>query len=297
MKSKKPNPPPRMGINILMLYDIAGSASVLTRLWKKFKFGSCVLYSHVKGKDVVAEYYGERIGCPRFRDVVLSALKHDKKDVDIIWIHSAEIVIPIFKLLTRKKIVLHYHGSDLNSPGRSKNLFRVLCRSMADLIIYEQKAHLEKAVTVRKVRKEHIHNCIDTELFSKRKTGKGHVALISDNLDRVKTGKALEQFDDLATLDRSERIIPFAEMPEFLAKFDTLVDIKYINSGMLVKVYSGTALQSLSLGLKVHGWDGKVISGLPTEYEPRNILDKVQRIFLEIGVENRAIKKVALKNY
>ena len=69
--------------------------------------------------------------------VLIDCLDRPSK-FDIIHIHGAETLIPLFKLLG-KKIVLHYHGSDINEKSRSKSYKRIFCRSMADLIIFNGK--------------------------------------------------------------------------------------------------------------------------------------------------------------
>ena len=273
-------------INILQLYEMAGVASAISKFWKKFGLGTSQLLTHNKSHDTIVQYQKQAVEFPKFLDVVKSGLKQCRDEkVDIVWIHSAEIVVPIFKLLTRKKIVLSYHGSDLNKPGRSKNLFRIICRSMADLIIYNQKRHLEKIITINKVRKEYLTDVIDTSLFYPRKPSKkqgGSVAFISDNLDRGKTLNLLKEFKDLTIIDRNDGIIPFEKMPEVLCQYDTLIDIKVTHYGLLLSALSNIALQSLLCGLKVHTFEGKVIDKFPDEYLPEKVLEKTHQYFSEI---------------
>jgi len=133
-------------INILHLLDMAGGSSIQSHFYEKFGYGKSWVLYHKKPKiNAVVEYYKEAKPFPTVRSIVKEALRRCKvDDIDIIWVHQAEILVPIFKLLTKKKVVLSYQGSDINESRRSKNPIRILCRIFPDLIIYNQKAHLKK---------------------------------------------------------------------------------------------------------------------------------------------------------
>lgn len=272
-------------INVLHLFEMIGGSSIQSHFWKKFLLGKSHLLIHEKPqKNTVIEYYKEAETLPRFRDVVKEGLKRCKNgDVDIVWIHQTEIVVPIFKLLTNKKVVLSYQGSDVNEPRRSKNPIRILCRSMADLIIYNQKDHLKKIITIRNVRKEYVVNAVDTDLFyPKDKPKKGTLAFISDNLDRKKTLELLKKFEDLTIIDRNDGVIPYNEMPKILNKYELMVDLKVTTFGLLVPTLSKIALQSLACGLKVYTFQNEMKVGLPDRHKPENVMKKLHQLFCEI---------------
>jgi len=280
-------------INVLHLFDMAGGSSIQSRFWKKFHLGESHLLIHEKPqKNTVVEYYKEAKTLARFRDVVKEGLRRCKKgDVDIIWIHQAEIVVPIFKLLTKKKVVLSYQGSDINESRRSKNPIRILCRSMADLIIYNQKDHLKKIITIRNVRKEYVINAVDTDIFyPMNKPKNGTVAFISDNLDRKKTLELLKKFEDLTIIDRNDGVIPYNEMPKILNKYELMVDLKVTNFGLLVPTLSKIALQSLACGLKVYTFQNEMKIGLPDKHKPENVMNKLHQLFYEI-IDNQIISE------
>lgn len=269
-------------INILHLLDMAGGSSIQSHFYEKFGYGKSWVLYHKKPKiNAVVEYYKEAKPFPTVRSIVKEALRRCKvDDIDIIWVHQAEILVPIFKLLTKKKVVLSYQGSDINESRRSKNPIRILCRSFPDLIIYNQKAHLKKIITVKKVPKEYVVNAVDTDLFYPQNSEKkGTVAFISDNLNRKETMKLLEKFENLKIIDRNDGVIPYDKMPEILNKYEMMVDLKVTTYGLLVPTLSKIALQSLACGLKVYTFENKIKTILPDRHKPEIVMKKLHDLF------------------
>lgn len=272
-------------INVLHITDMAGGSSIQSHFWRKFDYGNSRVLIQKKSRiNQVVQYYGRAKILPRLRGVIQEGLRACKKNnIDVVWIHQAEIIVPVFKFLTNKKVVLSYQGSDINEPRRSKNPIRILCRSMADLIIYNQKDHHKKIITVRNVRKEYVVNAVDTDLFFPRnKPKKGTVAFISDNLDRKKTLKLLKKFDNLTIIDRNDGVIPYKDMPEILCNYEMMVDLKVTNFGLLVPTLSKIALQSLACGLKVYTFQDEVKTELPERHKPENVMKKLYQLFCEL---------------
>lgn len=273
-------------INVLHLFEMAAGPTIQTYFYRKFNYGNSWVISKVREHTVI-DYYGIVEKYPRVRDVILEGLKRCNSNVDIVVIHGSEFAVPIFKILTRKKIVLQYHGSDINLDSRSRNPFRILFRSMADAIIYNQKSHLKKIITIRKVRKEFHPNAVDTDLF--RPTGisrSGTLALLSNNLDRKKTLELLNKFKNVTILDRNNEVIPYNKMPNFLNKFELFIDHKVTDFGMVLEALSRTALEALACGCKVFH-DGRYINELPDEHKPENVIKKLYTLFLEILDKNK----------
>jgi hypothetical protein len=67
-------------------------------------------------------------------------------------------------------------------------------------------------------------------------------------------------------------------MPSFLKKYGTYIDIRYVD-GILLKNLSKTALEALACGLDVIDYRIKRIRGLPTEYEPVNVVSRLDSIY------------------
>lgn len=268
-------------INVLHIIDMAGGSSIQSHFYKKLGFGESWVLYHNKPHPVI-DYYNEVERFPRFRNVILEGLKRSRKsEVDIILIHGGEILVPIFKLFSRKKIVLQYHGSDINEIKRSKNLFRIIARSMADAIIYNQKAHEEKIITIKKVPMEYHVNAVDTELFSnKNLEKKGNLAFLSKNLNNKKTNKLLESFNDLTIIDTQKNgRLPYKELPNLLNKYEMFVDLKVTKYNLLVPTLSMLALQSLSCGCKVFTFENEIKEGLPERHKPEIVMKKLFNLF------------------
>jgi len=268
-------------INVLHLFEMAAGPSIQTYFYKKFGYGESWVLSKNR-KHTVVDYYNIIEKFPKIRNVIISALKRCNDNVDIVFIHGSEFAVPIFKILTRKKVILQYHGSDINLSNRSRNPFRILCRSMADAIIYNQKSHLKKIITIKNVRKEYHPNAVDTDLFRPMDISrKGKLALLSDNLNRKKTLKELEKFNDVTFLDKNEKIIPYEDMPKLFNQYETFIDYKVTDFGLILEALSRSALEALACGCKVFH-DGKYIEKLPDEHKPKIVIEKLYKLFLEV---------------
>lgn len=266
-------------INVLHLFEMAAGPSIQSHFYKKLGYGKSWVLSSDRINRVV-DFYKEIEKFPRVRDVIREGLRRCKKDdIDIVFIHGSEFAVPIFKILTRKKVVLQYHGSDINHPARSKNIFRIIFRSMADAIIYNQKKMYDNVITIKNVRKEFHLNAVDTELFHPLNDDKkGKLAFISDNLDRPKTLKGLENFQDITIIDKKIQVIPYEEMPKILNKYETFIDYKVADYGLLLEEMSRTALEALACGCKVYH-NEKIIEKLPEEHKPENVMKKLYSLF------------------
>jgi|APSaa5957512535_1039671.scaffolds.fasta_scaffold17161_2 hypothetical protein len=268
-------------INVLHLFEMAAGPSIQSYYYKKFGYGESWVISKNRTHPVI-DYYGIIEKFPKIRNVIIEGLKRCSENVDIVFIHGSEFAVPIFKILTRKKVILQYHGSDINLESRSKNPFRIICRSMADAIIYNQKTHLKKIITIKNVKKEFHPNAVDTDLFKpKNKTRHGSIALMSNNLDREKTMKELENFSDLTIIDKNDQIIPYAEMPNLLNNYEIFVDHKITDFGLYLEALSRSALEALACGCKVYH-NGRYIDHLPDENNPEVVMKKLYSLFHQV---------------
>src|SRR6185437_6801544 len=105
---------------VLFLLDLAGVFAVVRHFYNKESNNNSELLYHKKNNtsSKINERYGD-IPKLRFRDIILTAIKV-RKQFDIIHISSAEILVPLFRILG-KKVVLSYHGSDVYLKKRSIN--------------------------------------------------------------------------------------------------------------------------------------------------------------------------------
>lgn len=272
-------------INVLHILDMVGGSSIQSHFYNKFGYGKSIVFYHKKAKNnPVVEFYNEAIPFPTVRSLVLEAIRRCRSnEIDIIHLHQAEILLPIFKLLTNKKIVLQYQGSDINEPGRSKNIFRIIFRSMADTIIYNQKFHLKKIITIRKLPKEYHVNAVDTDHFKPQdKTKKGTVAFISDNMNKKATLKLLEKFEGIEIINVAKADIPHKEIPNILNNFEMMVDLKVATYNLLVPTLSMLSLQSLACGCKVYTFQDEIKEGLPERHKPEVVIKKLYDLFYRV---------------
>lgn len=261
---------------------MAAGPSIQSHFYKKFGYGKSWVLSKKIPKSLI-EFYGEVENFSRVRHAIFAGLKRCKNDeIDIVFIHGTEFPVPIFKIFTRKKVILQFHGSDINHPGRSKNLLRIICRSMADAIIYNQESHREKIITIGKMKKEYHPNAVDTEHFKpQNKNRKGSLTFISSNLNREQTLKELKKFPDLTIIDSNKQKFTYEEMPDLLNQYEKYIDYKVTNFGLELKALSRTALEALACGCKVYH-DGKIIESLPQEHNPEVVIKKLYSLFLNI---------------
>ena len=73
----------------------------------------------------------------------------------------------------------------------------------------------------------------------------------------------------------------YAEIPNFLKKYDIYVDIRIVND-KLIESLSKTALESLACGLKVLNYKLEYIDKLPEKHNPLNVVNQLQNIYNKI---------------
>lgn len=268
--------------NVLHILDVAGVSSILSYFYNKLERGKSDLIYHEKNSfssSISRFYHGKS-----FRKYKMLLLKGFFKSFhyQIIHIHRAEVLVPLFKI-SGKKIILHYHGSDINEKNRSRNKMRIFCRSMADLIIYNGKKMEPYIITNKPVKKLFLPNPVDIEHFclkdNKKRNGK--LIFVSSNLDKDKTIEVASNLGQVDVIDLDKQQIPYSNMPEFLSKYELYIDIKIMPWGYTLPDMSTTALQALACGCKVYH-DGKIIERLPEEFLPVNVINRLDQYYQDI---------------
>ena len=80
---------------------------------------------------------------------------------------------------------------------------------------------------------------------------------------------------------RISKPIKYKDMPYLLKKYNTYVDLRFVN-GKLLQNLSKTALESLACGLEVLNYQLKYIKQLSPEHEPNNVVNKLFNIYSDI---------------
>ena len=243
----------------------------------------------------------------------------EAKSADIIHIHSVEeLVIKIRKALgNSKKIILHYHGTDIrglknknnqnlftiqNTKNRAKS-FAAKVKNRLRLIQmgYYKPLQTESQKLANQIlvstpdlllllpHAKYLPNPVDVEHFSKDNTNHNKV---NNNALTIKTTsgdiqKTLLYCNEnninlkIDVLDRTKTPILYEEIPNYLKKYDVYVDIRIVNDKILESL-SKTALESLACGLKVLNYKLKYIDELPEKHNPVNVVNQLENIYNQI---------------
>ena len=136
----------------------------------------------------------------------------------------------------------------------------------------------------------YLLNPVDTELFNERISffDKDYkYDAIPIKTEAIDIQMALNYIKDrnlthnIYVHDRTFNPTPYKDMPDLLKKYDTYIDIKFVN-GKLLESSSKTALESLACGLQVLNYQLKYTKKLPHEHEALNVVKNLFNLYLSI---------------
>lgn len=294
-------------MRILHLWDQAGVAFILAKYQTLRGHQSNAIMVKEYDKFGISEFYKDYVISTTLQEFVQKSID-EARFSDILHIHSrSDLVLEFRKVFGKsKKIIVHYHGTDVRGikhqklPHRSRlsdiavrGIFTY--RRIKGAALFKKRIHskaqgLADAVVVStpdlmsKVQNAvHIPNPIDIEHFVPNGTVKMDKALTIDteaidiNLTLDHCKKKGMDFD-IDIYNRIQNPIMYSDMPTFLKKYGTYIDIRYVD-GILLKNLSKTALEALACGLDVIDYRITRIQGLPTEYEPVNVVSRLDSIY------------------
>ena len=244
----------------------------------------------------------------------------EAKNAHVIHIHSAEqLVIKIRKAYgNSKKIVLHYHGTDIrglknkNNPNSStiqntttriksiaakvKNRLRLVQMGYyKSLRIESQRLANEILVSTPDLlsllpHAKYLPNPVDVDHFSKddtthNKVNKNNALIIKTEIGNSE--KVLEYCKKnnidlkIDVFDRTKSPLLYEEIPNFLKKYNIYVDIRIANDKILEN-FSKTALESLACGLKVLNYKLEYLDKFPEMHNPVNVVNQLKNIYNKI---------------
>lgn len=267
-------------LDSLFLYDCAGVAATLSHgLIEKnhfsqslqldshdpFNFEEVYETQHYVGNDIT-----DLVACAVVNERYFSIIHHN-----FFW-----QALPMIKeALPEKKIVMHYHGSDVRS---STPLQRInMEKDYVDGIIVATPDLLHYNYGIDNIM--YLPTPIDTEYFAdcKPRTDKKFTILRSQH-DKDKFYEKLKGLNigDVSVLQREYEIRPYKEMREFYCRYGGYVQLIYdkVLNGWL-NVLSKTSLECLACGLKVYMVDGSVIDELPEEHRLENVTNKLVEFY------------------
>ena len=259
------------GMKILHIWNTAGVASIIAKYMDKL-FGTVSSVVMRKRYDKFGlTTYGELWDYPASVFKLRCLIRARK--FDIIHIHSCDELVPsIRRRYPEKRIVLHYHGTDVRGRWREKEKFW----RKADLILVSTPDLLagapEQAV--------YLPNPVDLDLFKpiRRPSQISKHKKLALYFIKPKSGRDLDWAKEVAkkydlSLVVHERNIPYTKLPEFLNNFEYYIDRHYIKS------LSKTALEALACGVKVIDWREKVLNHFPEEHHPKNTVERLYEMY------------------
>ncbi|HEY6588769.1 MAG TPA: hypothetical protein VIY98_10795 [Nitrososphaeraceae archaeon] len=301
------------------IHDQAGVACILAKYQRYNGMKSKALSYNTLDKYGILKFYKDYVDLvdrSNFAEYCLS----EAKNADIIHIHSAEqLVIKIRKAYgNSKKIVLHYHGTDIrglknkNNPN-SSTIQNVTTRTKSFAAKVRNRLRLVQMGYYRSLRIEsqklaneilvstpdllsllpyakYLPNPVDVDHFSKdeiihNKVNKNNALTIKTEIGNSE--KVLEYCKKnnidlkIDVFDRTKSPLLYEEIPNFLKKYNIYVDIRIVNDKILENL-SKTALESLACGLKVLNYRLEYLDKLPQMHNPVNVVNKLEIIYNKI---------------
>jgi hypothetical protein len=304
----------------LHIHDQAGVACILAKYQRMNNIKSKVLSSNTIDKYGILRFYKDYVDIIDRANFIEYCLA-EAQSADIIHIHSVEqLVMKIRKVFgNSKKIILHYHGTDIRGLKNKNNLngsaiqnTKTRTKSFAakvknrlrlmqmgyyrPLRIESQKLANEILVSTPDLLSllpdaKYLPNPVDVDHFSKDDTN-NHNKVNKNNALTIKTASGDIQKTllyckenninlNIDILDRTTTPILYEEIPDFLKKYNTYVDIRIVNDKILENL-SKTALESLSCGLKVLNYKLEYIDRLPSMHNPVNVTNELENIYNKI---------------
>jgi len=267
-------------MRILHIWDIGGDSYLLAKYQKKIGHKTEVIKREGYNPYGIVEFYGgkEQKTILSVGEFYLNVLLKSR-NFDIIHIHCIYKLVPFLrKFYPKKKIILHYHGSDCRMTPPQK---RLKAEKMSNIVLLSTP-DLKKYVPDGK----YVPNPIDTEHFKQKtpKSTKAFTILVRENkLETIKNFLSKNNYDvefDVVNADQSP--IRYANMPNLFSQYGTYIDLKFSFDGKIIPAMSNTGRQALAQGLTVLNYELKLIDEFPSQFEPTNVVSVIEKIYAEL---------------
>jgi hypothetical protein len=294
-------------MRILHILDAAGVACIYSKYQQMQGHDAKVIWNKdVADKYGIYDFYKDYLINVTYGKFTETCIE-EGETADVIHVHGyIDILFALRKEFHRqKKIILHYHGTDIRGLKKQQLPHRsLLSDTMIKLkMFYRNKIghvraqKLADAVCVSTsdllplVRSGiHIPIPIDTEHFSPKNNSKGELKdAFTINSEVTNIQRALDlckknQINlNIEVIDRTKNPILYADIPDFIRGYMTYVDIRYVNDIVLENL-SSTALQSLACGLSVLDYKLQFRRGLPSEHDAVNVASQLSKIYSDLGI-------------
>ena len=247
-------------MKVFHIWTIGADGSISRIACQPYGYKTRVLMRYVHDPFKMTDYYGDEStmldGINFYQYAILACF-----DFDIIHIHGVtELVAMIRSRYPDKKIIIHYHGSDI--ANCSNNELRISQTISANAICYSTP-DLAQYLPDNAI---YIPNAINTNLFRPIECKKDGAFIFKIRyLDWQKVINFVDKFNiDYEIIDRETNTTPFYEMPVLYNKYKMFIDVKgYSNRDGIGQAYSKSGLEALACGLTVLNHAGEFVQGLP----------------------------------
>lgn len=294
-------------MRILHILDAAGVACIYSKYQQMQGHDAKVIWNKdVADKYGIYDFYKDYLINVKYGKFTETCIQ-EGQTADVIHVHGyIDILFALRKKFHRqKKIILHYHGTDIRGLKKQELPHRsLLSDTMIKLKMFYRKKighiraqKLADAVCVSTpdllplVRSGiHIPIPIDIEHFSPKNNSKGDLKdafTINSEVTNIQRAMDLckkNQINlNIEVIDRTKNPILYADIPDFIRGYRTYVDIRYVNDIVLENL-SSTALQSLACGLSVLDYKLQFRSGLPSEHDAVNVASQLSKIYSDLDI-------------
>ncbi len=258
----------------------------------------------------IGRFYNEYVIEATLEDFAEKSIR-ESRSADILHIHSRSDLVFKFReeFGDSKRIILHYHGTDIRGIKRQKLPHRSKLSDLAvrgiftyrrvrDAILEKKRIHsqaqrLADAVIVSTPdllplvsNAIYIPNPIDMDHFRPEKSSSKPERALTMDTEATDIRLALNYCKkqnvelDIDVYNRIRDPIMYGDMPAFLKKYGLYIDVRYVD-GKILENLSKTALEALACGLDVLDYKLNRRHGLPVEYNPMNVTSRLETIYLQ----------------
>lgn len=265
-------------MKVLHIWNPAGIPSIIAETMD-FLFDTESTVLTRKKFTTLHETYGIAVPGGR-RRFYLQLFNHILRDYDLIHVHELDQRVPLIKKISRKPVILHYHGSRIRGKWEKRRKYW----SKADKIIVATEDLLEGAPP----RAQYIPNTVDLRKIAPFKSipKKPGTALHTDVAKGTAQDLAKNLADkhnlNLSLHSRDNYPMPHQEYLGLIAHHEYFIDIRrqYGNPELVYTVPSQGALEALAMGVKVIDHIGTITKKLPDIYDPGRITIEYYDLYL-----------------
>lgn len=301
-------------MKILHIWDQAGVAFTLAKYQNMAGHESKVLVLPAVDKYGIYDFYKNYCVKIENADFTKECLS-EAENADLIHVHSrSDIFLEVYrKFRQSKKIILHYHGTDVRGYRGDdlkdmKQPRKIIAKSRRAIIKIKNRCRMigigywrSVNYTAQEVSRTtlvatpdllglvkngiYLPTPVDTDHFKEDQTAKKEKKALTFNTEVTDTMQALEYLKrnnimlEVEVHDRAKKPIMFRDMPTILNRYQLYVDVRYVNNAVLENL-SKTAIESLACGLQVLNYELKLVTAVPEVHLPLNVVSFLSNLYL-----------------